>query len=317
MSSIIPSVRLKVVSVSKLSTTPCLRQYFWKYIMNLEGRRIYLPFWFGGVLGAGFEALLLGKPVKAALRKEHLKRTEGYDIDDEMKEELKLQLRLIAVILDGAKCQPSVKRMKLTESQIKFCLKLKDSGVLYCGTEDGEGTYRGQGTLFEIKAMSANYANSAFLTSLTYGKQINGYAWARRSLGKSTVGQCCACVFKKPGKKLKRGQSIDDFVEEIRKDVLERPDMYFIWHQFNLGKQTVDGVGADIEREAYILKMLYLDCGKDILDPLKWPKRENKCHDYAGCEFIQLCKNMRTWKLYLRYFRQREMLYKEEEGELA
>ncbi len=92
--------------------------------------------------------------------------------------------------------------------------------------------------------------------------------------------------------------------------------MYYIWHHFTLGRTTVSQAGADIERQAYILKMLYKDCGGKLLDPKMWPKQENKCFDYRGCEYLQLCKNPLKWEMYLRFYQQRQMLYEEEKGEL-
>ena len=53
-----------------------------------------------------------------------------------------------------------------------------------------------------------------------------------------------------------------------------------------------------------------------ILDPAFWPKRENKCFDYSGCEFLPLCSHPDNWEIYLRTYRQRRILYKEELNEM-
>jgi len=316
MSNIRPSTKLKVVSVSKLKSLTCLRKYFWRHILNLESKKININFWYGGVLGAGFESLLLGKSDKqilADMRREDKKRASKHTIDGQTMDEMRLQRQLIEAIVLGAKRRSDVKRMKLTESQIKFQLPLK-CGVLFCGTEDGEGTYRGKPYLFEIK--TASRVSPSYLDALKFGKQINGYAHARRKLKKSPIGDCCACVFHKPQKRIKRNQTIDDFVDEIKRDIVERPEMYYIWHKFKLGRTTVSEVGKDIEREAYILKLLYKDCGGKLLEPSMWPKQDQKCFDYSGCEYLPLCKNIAKWEMYLRFYKQREMLYEEESEEL-
>ena len=68
--SIVPSTRLKVVSVHKLKTMTCYRKYYWRYVLNLESKAMNLNFWYGGVLGAGFEAILQGDDWKAAMQDE-------------------------------------------------------------------------------------------------------------------------------------------------------------------------------------------------------------------------------------------------------
>ena len=311
-----PSVRLKVISVSKLSCLKCLRYYFWKHILNLESNRLNTNFWYGGVLGAGFESLLLGKTDKqvlSAMDKESDKRTAGYELADDTLNEISLQRRLIDLIVLNSRNQPKVKDMHMAHSQIEFRLPL-ECGVLFCGTEDGEGTYRNKECLFENK--TASKVNSSYIDSRRFTKQVNGYAYACRKQKRSSVPECRYSIFCKTQKYVKKNQTVDEFIEEIHQDIANRPEKYYIWHSFSLGRSTVSSVGADIERQAHILKLLYADCGGKLLDPALWPKQENKCYDYAGCEYLQLCKNPRRWELYLRFFKQREMLYSEEQEEL-
>ena len=312
-----PSTKLKVISVSKLKTMTCLRRYFWKYIMNLESKKLNLSFWWGGVLGAGFEALLLGKTdkqIRAAMKKEDKKRVSSRVISDDVIDELVLQRQLIEAIVFGAKDQSEVQQMNMDKSQIMFSVPLK-CGLLFCGTEDGEGTYRPKPCMFENKTTSS--VSESYLSSLTYGMQVNSYAWARRGNGENPIGLCVCCIFPKPKKRIKKGQTPAEFVEEIKQDIVDRPEMYYRWHKFKLGHRTVSETGKDIERQAEILKLLYDNCGDDLLNPQKWPKQESKCADYKGCEFIQLCMNPGRWKMYAeRFFMQREMLYPEEKGEL-
>jgi hypothetical protein len=330
MNIINPSTQLKVVSVSKLKSLTCLRKYFWRYILNLESKGFNNNFWYGAVNAAGFEALLMGKTdkqIKAAMKAEDLRRIKGRIIKEDMVEELKLQRRLIETIVFGAAHQPEVKRMHMTHDQIKFSTSLK-CGVTFCGTEDGEGTYRNQPCMFENKALSS--VTDSYVESLTYGKQVNGYAWAQRRLRKTFPNLCVGCLFKKTHKIVKQGQTFDSFIDEIHtdihggqiqlktkvKDVPPQPKKFYRWHKFKLGRSTVTQTGQDIEREAYILKLLYKDCGGKLLEPSLWPKQEEKCNDYSGCEYIQLCKNPATWQLYLRFYQQREMLYEQEHEEL-
>jgi hypothetical protein len=357
MDKIVPSTKLKVVSVSKLKTMSCLRKYFWRYVCNLGSKYLNNAFWYGGVFGAGIEALMMGKSdkqVRAAMKAEDKRRVKGKVVKEDMLEEMALQRRLIEVLVFGAKDQPEFQKMHMERDQIKFKVKLR-SGVLFCGTEDGEGTYAGKPCMFENK--TATSVSDSYLAALTYGTQVNGYTWAQKKDKKDFPSLCVACVFQKCGKIVKKDQTVDDFLEEIRTDIYggekemktmvkvvdpetgeevidsesgkvkkvpkvkvidPQPERYYRWHKFRLGVRTVSEVGEDIERQAEILKMLYADCGDDLLNPMLWPKQENKCADYKGCEFIQLCMNPARWKMYAeRFFVQREMLYDEEYEEFA
>jgi len=311
---IVPSTKLKCVSVHKMMAFACPRKYFWRYILNLQTKNINLAFWYGSVLGAGFEAILLGKKNwKQLMRKESIASLKGYDTSH-LADEIDLQYRLIEVILEQAKVQAIQHGMSLTKSQVPVSTKLR-CGVTYLGSEDGEGVYEGKNSLYEIK--TASRVNQGYLDSLKLDKQINSYCWGSRNSKTKHYGQCTYCIFKKPQKRLKRKQTVDEFVEEIRQDCIDRPEMYYVWLQLSLVKQFVDSVGNSIERMAEILKMIYDGLTKEqLLDPNYWPQMETKCSDYSGCEFLPLCLHPDNWRVYLRFYKQRTMLYELEKEEL-
>jgi hypothetical protein len=311
---IIPSTELKCVSVHKLRDFACPRRYFWRRVLNLQSKNLNMNFWYGSVLGAGFEAILLGKKNwKQLMRKESHKCLEGYDIS-KLGEEIDLQLRLIEVILEQAKVQAKQHGMSLIKSQVPVEYRLR-CDVTYCGTEDGEGVFGGKRSLYEIK--TASKVNQGYLDSLKLDKQINSYCWATRKSKQKHYGQCTYCIFKKPQKRLKKKQTVDDFVDEIAQDCIDRPEMYYEWLQLSLVKPFVDSVGQSIERMAEILKQIYDSLTKEqLLNPNYWPEMETKCSDYSGCEFLPLCLKPNGWKMYLRFYKQRTMLYDLEKEEL-
>lgn len=293
----------------------CPRRYFWRRVLNLQTKNMNTNFWYGSVLGEGFEAILRGKKNwKALMRKEHIASVKGYDTSA-LTEELDLQYRLIEVILEEAKVQAGQHGMSLTRSQVPVRTELR-SGVIYCGTEDGEGLYEGKRSLYEIK--TASKVNQAYLDSLRLDKQINSYCWANRNNPDTeNYGQCAYCIFKKPQKRLKKKQTVDEFVDEIRQDCIDRPEMYYEWLQLSLIKPFVDSVGNSIERMAEILKGIYDSLTKEqLLDPNYWPEMESKCADYSGCEFLPLCTHPNGYEMYLRFYKQRTMLYDLESEEL-
>lgn len=273
-----------------------------------------LAFWYGSVLGAGFEAILLGnKNWKQLMKKESNRCLEGYNTVA-LADETNLQCRLIEVILNRAKEQAKDHGMSLVKSQVPVKAELK-CGVTYCGTEDGEGVYKGTASLYEIK--TASKVNQSYLDSLKLDKQINSYCWANRNSDTKHYNKCVYCIFKKPQKRLKKNQTVDEFVEEIAQDCVDRPEMYYEWLQLSLVKQFVDSVGHGIERMAEILKGIYDSLTEEqLLNPDYWPGMESKCSDYSGCEFLPLCLHPNGWEMYLRFYKQRTMLYDLEKEEL-
>ena len=273
-----------------------------------------MNFWYGSVLGEGFEAILLGKKNwKQLMRKESVASLKGHDTS-KLAEEIDLQYRLIEVILEQAKVLAEQHGMSLVKSQVPVRVKLK-CGVIYCGTEDGEGVYEGSSSLYEIK--TASKVNQGYLSSLKLDKQINTYCWGSRGSKTKHYSQCAYCIFKKPQKRLKKNQTVDEFVKEIAQDCIDRPEMYYEWLQLSLVKPFVDSVGRSTERMAEILKMIYDNLSKEqLLDPNYWPEMETKCSDYSGCEFLPLCLHPNNWQMYLRFYKQRTMLYELEEEEL-
>ena len=311
---IIPSTKLKCVSVHKMADFSCPRRYFWRRVFNLQSKNLNLAFWYGSVMGEGFESILLGKKNwKQLMKKESNNSLKGYDTS-KLFDEINLQYRLIEVILEQAKVQAKQYGMSLTKSQVPVRTKLR-CGVTYCGTEDGEGVYEGKESLYEIK--TASKVNQGYLDSLKLDKQINSYCWGSRGGKTKHYNKCVYCIFKKPQKRLKKNQTVDEFVEEIAQDCIDRPEMYYAWLQLSLVKPFVDSVGNSIERMAEILKMIYDGLSKEqLLDPNYWPEMETKCSDYSGCEFLPLCLHPNNYSMYLRFYTQRTMLYDLEKEEL-
>jgi len=310
--SIVPSNKLRVVSVHKLKDISCFRRYYWRWILNLQTRATNLNFWYGGVLGAGFEAMLMGEDWQAEMLAEHARRTVTQSIPEETRAEMDLQYRLIEVLLEGGQRRPEVAEMRLEVTQVPVRLRLEHSGVLYCGTADGKGRYRGKPSMYEIK--TAARVNAAYLDALAFDPQLYSYAMTPAFKG---ITSCCYGIFMKPQKRVKRKQTIDEFVEEIRQDCVDRPNVYYQFHTVPLGRSVMKANRADVENATEILQRRYDYLGDQLHAPDRWPKCPNKCFEYSGCEFLPLCKNAGSWEYYLRLYRQRDFLYEEEKAELV
>ena len=257
---IIPSVRLEVVSVHKLLALKCMRFYYWTFIRNLESKNLSIPLWWGSVHGEGWESALMGKDWRKAMKREDKKHCKGKRISTDVAEDMDVIRSIIEIQIECGLQQPIVKDFKITETQSKFAVPLK-CGVTFCGTKDAVGTDQGVPTLFENK--TASQVTPAYLESLRYGKQVNGYAWSEiKERRENRVTQCRCCVFRKPALRVKKDQSIEEFKDEIRCDIMggtdyrgkkraARPDHYYRWLKFTFGKKTVMDVGRDIEQEAF------------------------------------------------------------------
>lgn len=333
MNDIIPSTKLKVVTVHKLQATSCLRAYFFRYIMNLESRKINLNFHYGSVLHAGFETLLMTHNITKALfalTTESKKRQKRYTITTEDLDELDLQVQIIQLIIKSASVQPWVNRLNMLWTEKQFRCQVADTGVTFCSQVDGGGSAGKDDVLFEIK--TAKSVNNSYFEALTFDHQIHGYGYQMQQAHQRFPSKCAFCVFRKPSKYIKKDQSTEAFIAEIKYDLAHKPakgknggpDWYFIADPHNhvfpylltMGKNTIEYTGRDIVRDTQILQKQYQALEKDILDPWHWPCKDKQCLNYGACTYLPLCRNMAKWQLYTRLYQGREFMYAEEQKEL-
>lgn len=225
-----------------------------------------------------------------------------------------MQLRLIKAILQGAEKQSFFSEMRMTKHQAQVSYKITPEIIFY-GTLDGLGIYKKKNSTFEIKT-AAQVTDNTF-KALKYDKQVYGYPLGLKASGKSYPVKCCYLIFRKTSKKVKKNQSLDDFVQEIKEDIEFRPEFYYICYPITLGKETMKGVKQDILAGTRILKTIYDSMTKkELLDPENWPCQERQCLSFGACPYIMLCQYSSRWKAYSKLFQQRERLYEEEKEEL-
>jgi len=280
-----------------------------------------LNFYYGGVFHTGFETLLLKglKPAIAAMKKESRKRTSRHTLSNEDRDEIAIQFRVIEAIITAASRQRFMKSLKLNWAEKVFKFKLKPSGLTFCCRADGGGSYRKDNVLVEIK--TARTVNNNYFTALEFDKQVYGEVCAMKASGLKYPTKCAYCVFRKPSKYIKKGQSVDGFIKEIKQDLITRPDWYFVVdaqskkfpYILTLGRNTLRQTKEDLNSFAALLQERY-DGG--ILDPSYWPPNTRQCLSYGVCPYLMLCRNLAKYKLYLKLYQQREIMYEEEQKEL-
>lgn len=321
MIKIIPSTKLRVLSVHKIWNMSCFRFYFWRHIRNLEPKGLNLNFYYGGILGAGIEQLLKdGKYIKSKMNKvlktESKNRLQEHTVSLEDKSEIALQYQLVEASLQGVVKRPFFKKMKITKSQIEVSYPLTKN-VTFHGTMDGLGLYKKRPCSFEFK--TATQIAKDLFTALQYDKQVYGYVSALKSLKKSYPKTCCYLIFRKTQKivKISKGQTVEEFIQEIKEDIITRPEFYYIHHPITLGKETTKTVKQSIIASAKFLETIYESMTKkELLNPISWPCNERQCLSFGTCPFILLCKYPRRWKVYSHLFQQRKRIYADEQKEL-
>jgi len=310
--------------VHKLYDVTCWRKYFWRWIMNLEPKKMNFNFWYGGVLHVGFETLLL-KGLRAALKamqKESKRRCSRRTLTPDDLEEITIQLSLLNVIVEAASRQPFIKNMELEWAERQLKCEIPETDVIFCTTIDGGGRYKTRRCNYEIK--TATRVNNDFFTALAFDQQIHSHAWTQRMNKQKIISRCVYCVFRKTTKRIKKSQSSDGFIREIKQDLKDRPNFYFGGDESRptfpyiqtLGKHSVEQAGRTIIRYAKMLNQLYDTTRNNLLNPDYWPGNDRQCLSYGACPYLLLCRNLVKWKLYTRLYQQREMLYEEERKEL-
>ena len=282
-----------------------------------------LNFWYGSVMHEGFENLLLHGLPKAlvAMNKESKSRMSQHRVDADTMTECDLQMRIMKTLIKAAARQPFMERLSLDWAERRFELEL-DNGLIYCSTVDGKGQVDEKDVMFEIK--TAKQVNNFTFKALSMDQQIHGYAHQMKEGGEGCPSKVAYCIFRKSSKYLKKGQSADSFVEEIKTDIQKRPSWYFITGEdgktfpyiHSLGRKMIASTGYDMEAMSSLLLKHYDVDEDELLLPDHWPKNCRHCLNYGCCQFLPLCQNISKYKLHLRGYQGRELRYPSEKLEL-
>ncbi len=117
--------------------------------------------------------------------------------------------------------------------------------------------------------------------------QTMGYMYAvTKTLGIKPKGVLWNIV-RKPTRRLKNGQTVEEYCEEIKDDYLARPDFFFIRYQPIVTSQRILEWEKEFEQIVADLEVCYANT--DNLDI--WYKNPTTCGQYGGCEYFPLCSN--------------------------
>lgn len=335
---IIPSDKLKCLSVHKMQSLSCWRRYYLMFIRNLQSRRINLNFWLGGVLHVGWQYRLLGfepDEIEAAMRRESLSRQRGYEILPEDQIEMQWQFDLVrAWLLAGWRTRHvhwRPDRLALEESEVKITWPVPGHPeVLFCSSLDGVGTYMGKPIILEIK--TARTVNLEYFITKELDAQPVSYCLGhKQALG--PVSQVLYMVFRKPGIRLRKTETSREFFDRICDDMTEvthdkkgaikknGPEWYFQSNLVPIGKNKIAAQSKSIQATTEILLDRYAKLTKrgTLHDIHEWPIEDTaQCDAFnQPCCFKELCRRGGNIDTFLPNYTQRECLYAEEKKELA
>jgi len=319
---IVPSDKIIGVSVHKLKDKQkCDRYYFWRWIMNLEQKKINLNFYYGSIVHVGIEWLSKNKSfkfVEEKMRKEARVQRKRYMVKrlDIAEADLLLEIAVTTIKVYADLFEGEQGEWDIVKVETGFEICLKQSPLILTGTID---EYRQRGNkVIEGEYKTSSRVDALYFKKLKFDKQINTYAVGIKHLTGKFPSECIYFVFRKPNIRPRIGETHKAYIIRYEEDLYGRPDFYFFKHILRFGKSSMRGVFCDIEAVAFDLYSKYQFLGKEkVLIPENWPKSEGRCNEYGMCEFMPLCSNPNNWPLYAKLFQQRELRYDHENRELS
>jgi len=181
------------------------------------------------------------------------------------------------------------KTWKIIKMQHEFCIKdLFGSGVDFTGFIDGiieikSGPLKGIWILENKTTKDLAYYS---VETVKANNQTRGYIWAaRKDLGIKARGIIWNAI-RKPSKRLKQGQTTEQYSKELVEDYKARPDFYFFREQLIINSDAI----KQWEDEMTCLMRDYHSC---LVNGPKnvsvWYRNTQLCDMYGGCEFTALC----------------------------
>jgi hypothetical protein len=316
----VPSIHLKTIGVHKLGNfQDCKRYFYWRWIFNIEPKRMSLPFWFGSMVHAGYLTYCVtGSRAKAikAMKAEDKIYKKRYTKPVNTAEMEILSVIAYAMVRTFIKLYGRQhKGFKLLRDEIKFCVPLDECPVDFIGAVDGYGSRNKVRSMLECK--TAARLNDDYFRKLRFDLQVNGYKHGiTHTLG---VGprECRYMVFRKPQIRQRKTETVDQFITRLKQDLLERCDWYFVPYTYKFGKTSVRNVMTDINWEtSNLFDIFEYKTKEQILDPDTWPRCASQCLNWGTCVYFNLCHQPKKWKLYLPFYQMREVRYDPELPEL-
>lgn len=162
--------------------------------------------------------------------------------------------------------------------EIELCTPIPTSELTDDGYVDGlsvDGSY-----FVEDKLLNGRYWTAANEEALALNAQVSGYFYGLHEAGYD-VRECRYRVQLKPSIYKRTGEDATEYLKRVEEKIDEKPDNYFREYILTRDEESLD----DYVRDMVFYTGLYERMNRDGF----FPKNDNACADYGGCEFLPLC----------------------------
>ena len=177
---------------------------------------------------------------------------------------------------------------KWKEAESEFELpNFFNTGITFRGTIDGiieipKGPNKG---LWVVEHKTTKDLAYYTVEGIKQNIQTLAYLHAARQLFKIQLKGIIWNAVRKPSKRLKKQQTIEDYCKEIKEDYLARPDFYFYRQQLIINSANVEAWTKDVKHIMHDMEC----CFNHSTSLPHWYKNTAVCDMFGGCEFIPIC----------------------------
>ena len=196
-------------------------------------------------------------------------------------------------------------------SEFGFRLKFSAHGVEipFVGKIDMIATNSKDGQLWMVEHKTTGLSTNEYLTKWHMGMQPHGYVWAGRRLHAAGIlptrpSGCMINVIKKPGIRLKKTETQDQFNLRLTQEYLDNPDKYFAREWIPIGDREI----AWFEQQlAEWIRRMQHDARIGF-----FPQNTDACHSHFGaCRMFPICFQGERDPGVFQYYRLRESQFEE------
>ena len=290
------SPALTHMQVSKLNLfAECHRKYYWRFIRNVDPKKISIPFFVGGMYHTGLEAFYKGEDTDKIIK------SIDTDIDDflstrfiqpEELGQLEIQRAIIIGMLKGyfKVYAKDIKKWKIIATELFVEMPIEGFDFPLIGTIDLVYQYKKKIWIGEHK--TASQITKDYIDRLPFDLQVMLYPLMVRYALKRDVQAVCYSITRKPTIRQKQNETFKDFISRISDDYVNREDFYFYREEILYNPKYIKHAINDLHRISEELESYHTMMEKnEVLKMENWYRNSRACFQFGRCPFFNLCKH--------------------------
>lgn len=306
------------MSASSMSTfRECPRKYELSFLHQLTPEGIYVPFFIGDKVHEGLERFYRGDHPRDIVRDIQDKiwtDLQTIFVPDDMQAKVNKEISIIAGMLLGyfKHYGQAERRTVWTDIQVELGFDLRwDDRIRNWGRMDFCGSFTPDGQFWVMEHKTTGLGSYDYLQKWHLGFQPHNYAWAANRahqlgvIARRPTG-VVVNVIRKPGIRLKKTETQEQFNLRLTNEYLTNPEKYFV-------REWIPITEADLAwyevQQGYWVEQL-----KRCYDAGFFPQNTDACvSHYGSCRYWPICWGMDRGKdaSVLQYFRVREKQFEE------